>query len=917
MQEELNEFERLGVWELIPRLDKVMVITLKWIYKVKLDVLGGNLKNGARLVARGYHQEKRIDFEESFALVAILETAFLNGNLREEVYVSQSDGFVDPDNLNHVYKLKKALYGLKQAPRAWYDMLSSFLISQDFSKGSVDPTLFIHRDDKELLLMSMMGKISFFLGLQISQSPRGIFINQSKYALESLKKYDFDSCDPVDTPMVDKSNLDKDKEGKTIDPSHYCGMIGTLLYLTATFVDADHVGCQDTRRSTSGSMQFMRDRFATATYQKHHIKFKMNKKSYSFDLETFREMFQICPKVPGQKFVDPLFKEDILAFMSDLGYPGNIKTLSEVKVEILPQLWRTFGTIINKCLSGKHEVIQKYDAILPDNLTNQSMKESKAYKTYYTFATRKEIPKPKYVCRYVKEKTEQAPKASSGKRIKSAAKVTRSRKKKQIAKGLETLSEIALSEAEQMKLAIERSKTQLHSSQPNGSGVHEGTDNDGDDIVHPKFSTHDEEEKKEDSFDPMVQTPSHVRSTDDEDSDEEIHGVNVKGDELDEEETNEEDEGDELYRDVNVNLEGRDIEMRDAQQNNSDKLRDEAQAKNEDFINKLDEYIKKIIKEQVKEQVKAQVSKILPKIKKTVNEQLKTEVLTRLSSESKTSHAVAANLSELELKRILIDKMERNKSIHISDEQKNLYRALVDAYESDKLILDTYGDTVTIKKCRDNQDEDEEPSVGSNQGSKRRMAGKEPESTSVPKEKTSKSAGKSKEWSKSHQEHTGKSTQAEEPIHTDEELEEPAHQELKVDTLTPELLAGPTFKLMKGSFKSLVVLNNFLKEVFKATTDKLDWNNPEDQQYPHDLRKSLLLIPNSRDHQVIPFKHFINNDLAYLSGGVSRRIYTTSVTKTKAADYGHIKWIEDLVPNAMWSQVLISYEKHALWGISY
>nr|GEU50834.1 hypothetical protein [Tanacetum cinerariifolium] len=112
-----------------------------------------------------------------------VKTAFLNGNLQEEVYVIQPDGFVDPDNPNHVYKLKKDLYGLKQAPRAWYDMLSSFLISQDFSKVS---------------------------------------------------KYDFKSCDPVDTPMVKKSKLDEDKEGKTVDPSYHYGMIGTLLYLTAS-----------------------------------------------------------------------------------------------------------------------------------------------------------------------------------------------------------------------------------------------------------------------------------------------------------------------------------------------------------------------------------------------------------------------------------------------------------------------------------------------------------------------------------------------------------------------------------------------------------------------------------------------------------------------------------------------------------
>nr|GEW86400.1 integrase, catalytic region, zinc finger, CCHC-type, peptidase aspartic, catalytic [Tanacetum cinerariifolium] len=106
MQEELNEFERLEAWVLVPRTDRVMIITLKWIFKVKLDELGGVLKNNARLVIRGFRQEEGIDFEESF-------TAFLNDILHEEVYVSQPDGFVDQDNLNHVFKLKKALYGLK------------------------------------------------------------------------------------------------------------------------------------------------------------------------------------------------------------------------------------------------------------------------------------------------------------------------------------------------------------------------------------------------------------------------------------------------------------------------------------------------------------------------------------------------------------------------------------------------------------------------------------------------------------------------------------------------------------------------------------------------------------------------------------------------------------------------------------
>ncbi|GJX40853.1 retrovirus-related pol polyprotein from transposon TNT 1-94 [Tanacetum coccineum] len=364
MQEELNEFERLEVWELVPRLDNVMVITLKWIYKVKLDELGGILKNKARLVARGYCQEEGINFEESFAPVARLDairiflayaahmnmivyqmdvkTTFLNGILRKEVYVSQPDWFVDQDNPNHVYKLKKALYGLKQAPRAWYDLLLKFLLSREFSKGTVDPILYIRRQGKDILLvqiyvddiifasttpklcdqfskivcskfkMSMMGKISFFLGLQISQSPRGIFINQSKYALESLKKYGMKSSDLVDTPMVEKSKMDEDTQGKAVDPIHYRGMMGTLMYLTTSrpdltfivcmcvryqakpienrlhdvkrifkylrgtvnrglwypkdysialtaYADVDHEGCQDTRRSTSGCMQLLED----------------------------------------------------------------------------------------------------------------------------------------------------------------------------------------------------------------------------------------------------------------------------------------------------------------------------------------------------------------------------------------------------------------------------------------------------------------------------------------------------------------------------------------------------------------------------------------------------------------------------------------------------------------------------------
>ncbi|GJZ90543.1 hypothetical protein Tco_0662470 [Tanacetum coccineum] len=267
--------------------------------------------------------------------------------------------------------------------------------------------------------------------------------------------------------------------------------------------------------------------------------------------------------------------------------------------------------------------------------------------------------------------------------------------------------------------------------------------------------------------------------------------------------------------------------------------------------------------------------------------------MTCSSTESKTSLAIAANLSEFELKKILIDKMESNKSIHRSDEQKNLYRALVDAYESDKLILDTYGDTISFKRHRDYEDKDEEPSAGSNWGSKRRRTGKELESTRVTKDQHNEETPKYPDWFQ-------KPTKLPSPDHDwnktlpdaygtvqpwlsslaqKEDLRESFNElmdtpldfsafvmnRFKVDTLTPELLTGLTFELMKGSCKSLVELKYLFEEVYKTTIEQLDWNNPEE----------------------------------YLSGGVSSQKYTTSVMKTKAADYGHIKWIEDLVPNRM------------------
>nr|GEX47424.1 hypothetical protein [Tanacetum cinerariifolium] len=266
LTEGLHQFDRLDVWELVDRPLCINVIILKWLWKNKHDEKNTVIRNKSRLVSKGYTQKEGVDFEESFT--------------HEEVYINQLDGFVDPYHPDKVYRLKKALYGLKQAPRAWYDEHSTFLLSKGFSKA-----------------------------IQIHQFPRGIFINQAKYAQEILKKHGMTSCDSIGTPMATK-HLDADLSGTLVDQMKYHRKVRALMYLTASrpyimhvtcyctryqaqptekhltavkrifrylkdtihmglwypkdtgfkltaFSDSDHVGCLDLRKSTSGGIQFL------------------------------------------------------------------------------------------------------------------------------------------------------------------------------------------------------------------------------------------------------------------------------------------------------------------------------------------------------------------------------------------------------------------------------------------------------------------------------------------------------------------------------------------------------------------------------------------------------------------------------------------------------------------------------------
>ncbi|WCJ31680.1 Retrovirus-related Pol polyprotein from transposon RE1 [Euphorbia peplus] len=296
MQEELDQFKRSEVWTLVPRPNNIKVVGTRWVLKNKLDEFGNVVRNKARLVAQGYSQQEGIDYGETFAPVARLEairilcafasykgfklfqmdvkSAFLNGYIDEEVYVSQPPGFEDPKFPDHVYKLKKALYGLKQAPRAWYERLTKFLLSKGFVRGCVDTTLFTLKKNKDILIaqvyvddiifgatneslcrefsdhmkaefeMSMMGELTFFLGLQIKQSNDGVFINQAKYTREVLKKFGMMDSNAVDIPMdVSKDIDDEEKAGKPVDIKTYRCMIGSLLYLTASRPDIHFAVC--------------------------------------------------------------------------------------------------------------------------------------------------------------------------------------------------------------------------------------------------------------------------------------------------------------------------------------------------------------------------------------------------------------------------------------------------------------------------------------------------------------------------------------------------------------------------------------------------------------------------------------------------------------------------------------------------
>nr|GEW37254.1 hypothetical protein [Tanacetum cinerariifolium] len=500
-------------------------------------------------------------------------------------------------------------------------------------------------------------------------------------------------------------------------------------------------------------------------------------KKHIVNLESFRDMLHICPRIPGQSFDEPPFEEEILAFI-------------------------------------------------------RSPMNTQAYKEYYAIATGEAAPKPKASAKRARSGSDTSinpPTTAASPRLTAFAKVKQTTKVSK-AKSLYALSEVAMIEAQQLKLATKDEESFDPIPQTPKSSEDEGDGKEDQGLNIGEEERLNEEEETDElyrdvninkgrgmesifvtastSVAPLpitapTMTPSTI-ATITITSQAPILPTTVSSDIIQhlpsfgslfcfddrlrslEENFSEFRQTNQFAGAVSAILrivhrymnQQMNEEIRVDAQIQSDRLRDEAQKENDEFLRSVDENMKKIIKEQVKEQVKVQVSKILPRIEQAMNEQLEAKVLTRSSHSSRTSYAVAADLSEMELKKILIEKIEGNKSNQRSDEQRNLYKALVEAYEADKIILDTYGETVTLKRRRDDDaDKDEGPSVGPDRGSKGRRECKEPESASTPSETAIRSVGRSTTGSKSRQASTSESALVKEPVQTTSQMEEPSHLE--------------------------------------------------------------------------------------------------------------------------------------------
>nr|GEU95752.1 hypothetical protein [Tanacetum cinerariifolium] len=568
---------------------------------------------------------------------------------------------------------------------------------------------------------------------------------------------------------------------------------------------------------------------------------KLELKVYSWKPKNVKNVgYPDCSLESGLWMFETYDREPLLAHELILRHIGDNTYLTDVNVDYLHQPWRSFATVINKCLSGKetgidkihlHEKNKVYGTILPKELTNQVMLESKAYQTYYAFASGEKAPKLKYVRKKVDPdtSTKQKPvRATKGTRIKTKSKVAKSDKKKQPAKkpkakGLAVLSEV---------LGEQQQKT---------FGADEGSEDDDEDDFE------DDVDNNDDESDDNGCSEDHNDDSDDEktesDSDE-ILDPNKSNEEHDKEKEEYDDE-------FNVEEGNKDADMTDADQGRADQQNASQQLKFENEEEDAHVTLTHVLDIQKTEgptqssYVSSDFTNVAtPAVEKNVTESLEATVLTRSSSQPQFSYEAVATLSEFELTKILIDKMQKNKSFYIVDYKRDLYDALLKSYNSEKDIFESYGEVFSLKRSQDKRDKDRDLSAISDRGTKRRKSSKDAESSKDSKSKEKKSLSTSKDDSQSQHKSSSKSAytwisqvaRVKKPPTLFDELNDTSFDfsaffmnQLKILNLTLAILVGPAFNLLKGTCKSTTELEYHLEECSRATTERLDWHNLENK----------------------------------------------------------------------------------------
>nr|GEW84068.1 retrovirus-related Pol polyprotein from transposon TNT 1-94 [Tanacetum cinerariifolium] len=559
-----------------------------------------------------------------------------------------------------------------------------------------------------------------------------------------------------------------------------------------------------------------------------------------------REMFHITPRVSGQSFAELPFEEEIVEFLRFFGHSAQIKTLIDVNINKLYQPWRSFAAVINKCLTGKssgidslrddilfstmkvvsrHQNTQQYGAILPIELTTKDIRNTKACKEYYACATEEVAPKPKASAR---------------------------RKRGGSASSTTPPTPIATTTPITTIVAAPRLSAAAKGKQPTKATK----SGEGDDEEDESDEESEEEETREHKEESLIQFLELLKMG---------RGLQVSQD----------------IDDSHVTLTP---VHSDGQQESSS---------TSSFVTSLLNLIIDPGMESIFMTGSSFVTHI-PSPKSTMTPSIMTITTTASQPPTPPTPIPSDILQTLLTFASVFHFEDRVKSLevnflefmctnqspesvsNISDEQRNLYKALVKAYDADKTILDSYGESAILKRRRKDDDDQEGPSAGSDRGSKRRREGGEHTSASTPSEPATTSAGRSTTGTQSRQ----MSATAQ------------GNAQSWISALAKQTDARSSFNEL---LDTPIDFSNFI----------MNWLGP------------LPLIPDNRGRRVIPFEHFINNDLEYLQGGSSSRKYIKSVAKTKAAAYGHIKWIKDLVPRTMWIQEPINYDKHALWGVSH